>query len=528
MTIAGSGISVGWIVRLVAAILIALAFVGMLAISELQVHQELRVIAPPRVLRGESLPVRALLFDDLQAIGGPRLVAKRVQAVLLDQEGHEVAHMQLHAGLSDTIEGNLSVPTRAPEQLTLSVRASVDDAHVLRVDLPVHLVSRPGATHPPPPRPLRGLQQLSMGSIAVQTMGADAGVASGLEASFSLAVGGGACVPELPCELLAFGRRPIERIQFHGHASAELTAHEEHMMPWPISQAKVTPHGPEALIELDATASSQASAKELPLGRTSTRLRRRVRLPMELGGQRLWSSTRLVSKQSPLQLRLLGNEASACIVDVYATDRWVHTATVAHCEAPFTLPSSLPAGAVRLQIRRDPFSSDKAAVVVVHVQDPKSVDPLADLANAANLYALGDELLQQVIKDVHNRGNTWELAERTRVATLLAVVQETGIFALPSSIGSIASSQAKNSAKKRELRTYAMAALLVACLSLLLSIGHSSAMASEEADEVMRLSGQDEGARRRGRARRGFRLLAALISLLLGFLAMVAYVLVRF
>ena len=80
-------LNIVWIVRGTSAVVIALAFTGVLGVAGMSVNQELRVIAPSQLARGESFPVRALLFDGLSAIQGPQLVDGDLHAALVDVGG---------------------------------------------------------------------------------------------------------------------------------------------------------------------------------------------------------------------------------------------------------------------------------------------------------------------------------------------------------------------------------------------------------------------------------------------------------
>jgi hypothetical protein len=198
---------------------------------------------------------------------------------------------------------------------------------------------------------------------------------------------GGVCVPEAPCELLVHVGEPAASAQLLEAAS--VTPDAASARPGPATAGvlalRLVAHGPEAVTELVVTREGRSVASVA------------LRLPLALGALRATVPLGLHDARARTRVTLSGAEAG-CIVDAYRDGRLWHTSTVRDCARGVGLPILPAAGLTRLQVRRDPFDSEHAAVLSLYGRraDEPADAALATLAEAALRVDPTDELARSL------------------------------------------------------------------------------------------------------------------------------------
>lgn len=352
----------------VAGLVCALSVGVWLWAGHLSARYDVRLVAPQAAVGGTTLPLRVLVFGELQRVEGPSLVPVLTRATLQQGPDQQLAHQVLTPGLGNTLEGVLQIPEGAAGVVELRIDVG-DDADELavsqRVALPLGLQfaqSEPVARGLPPLRRLiHGPPQLE-GDPPPAGHGSS-GEAAGGPLPLWLSVAGGACVPEQPCELFVASSNRAQHLSLKGSPAVELGARRFFKGPLRILRQEITVHGPEAAVQIQAVSVAER-------GWT-----RRVQLPVDLSAL-AWAP------REPGAWVMANGAGGPCIVDGWQHGRWIGTGTLPDC-GTVRVPFRVPSGLLRLQIRQDPFASQGAAVRVV----PWGI---ADRAVAGQLWAAAE------------------------------------------------------------------------------------------------------------------------------------------
>lgn len=489
------------VVRIVAPATAALVLVAFLGTGAREPRHDLHLIAPRAARAGEALPIRAHVYAGLQRLEGPALATPEVRVEL--RVGAEiVASTMLAPAFAQTLEGSLPVPAGIAGQATLLARAGVDGEPAV-VERPLAVTHEPPPPEPLVPRPLRALQSLAAGPVR-PSAGATA------PALFDVRVRGGACVPELPCEIVVHVGEPAAAIAVESTASVSASGGAAPSAETAgVVALEVTTHGPEAQLVLEARRANVVVAT------------RAVRLPNALGAARLANVPAvLASPASPMPL-LLGAEGG-CIVDGFRDDRWRHTASLADCAHGAALPfAPLAPGRWRLQARTDPFSADAAAARAFYVRAPgeSDADVLRALARAAIALDANDALARAVQADADAFTDALEA-----VAGALLAPLEADLHAQPTATSSLPAANARLAHERARLRTLTLAALALAALALGLLVASRGVRAAGEASRIMSEAGSLHPP---SRAIGVMRAVAAGVSLVIVFAAIAVYLMAR-
>jgi hypothetical protein len=483
------------------ALLAGFALVLVIGGDAIELDDDLQVIAPEQAAPGDRLPVRALIYTRLQAIDGPTLHAQAVDVWIETITGRELSRTRLlpaRAGSAD-VEGMLPLPTDRGE-LRLLARTRVGD-RALRVSRP--LVLRADAlVRTPEGRPLRALQQYAPGALI-----SEAGELA--PSALELRVSGGACAPEQTCRAFAFVAEAGLALHIEPNSAITPLAHGDAISTAAgVVALEFVTHGPEAELWLSALRNGRLVA------------RRALRLPIALASARLDTSALSLVEASTFRLRLQGADADGCIVDDFVAGRWVRTGSLAHCDRASGLPFALPLGLSRLQVRRDAFSAQTAAVAAVYLRAPgESADhELEVLTSAAAQIAPDDVLLRSIARRPASQPDA-------ALSGYLAAILEMGIFAPPPSATAHVELRQQLQARQDRLLTLSLAALGLAALALVLSLGPLGVRAGLRASRLV--SQGDPRASRRLRLRSFLVVFASVCSLVLVFIVIGLYVLLR-
>jgi hypothetical protein len=498
-----------------AAVLAAFALALVTFAHPRDAEHDLQLIVAEAAPAGELLPMRALLYTGLRALDGPRLLAHEVHVRLRDSGGRTLSETRLRpsrTGRSD-LEGALRVPEAARGRLTIAAETAVEGER-LALTAPLAIAERPGLV--PEGRALRVLQQFSAGPIQPEPGASDAAAAGGgppdrLEAR----VAGGACVPEEQCGLFVHVGEPAAAIWVEGNST--LTPSVASARPsgetGGIVELSVVTHGPEAQLWLRVERAGRPVA------------RRSVRLPVALGAVRLRASALRFQAPASPRLGVFGGEGG-CIVDAFRDEAWVRSGSSPRCtpeiDAPF---ATLSSGTYRLQARRDPFSADSAGVALVRVLAPDETAEatLRELATRVAALEPRDAFAREVLA---GRMPDSDGAEAAALGYLAAAL-ESGVIAQPRARSDYSGERARLSAERKKLRVLSIAALALGALALALAVGQSGLRASGRADLLLMAAGQPELSRRRARMRAGWTVALSVLSLVLVFVVIGAYVLAR-
>lgn len=471
--------------------------------DRVRIDHDLRVVAPEAARPGEPLPVRAFLYGGLDAVEGARLVAGELVASLHTGPGAPaIDEIALVQGLSGSYEGQLRVPADVGEgKLRLRVRAGVGE-HRMVAERAVKVGSRVAAPAVLP-RSLRALQQLSPGPVR-QLGDAPA------PAALTPVVAGGACVPELPCRLYVHVGSPAAAVSLR--AGGDVSPGE----PEPVHETAgavglpLTTHGPEA------TARLLSQRAEAPVAQ------RPVRLPLALGSEALSLRGALPPVAGQAAALQISGEGP-CIVDAYRDGRWVDTRSYADCSGEL-VSLRLSTGTWRLQVRRDPFSADSAAVVSFPVLAAGATPAalLSAAATAAAAAAPEDALAAQVRADPDAF-----VSEFGPTLGYLRALLEAGLRPLPAAVSGYDAALWRY-AKRREragLLTVVALALSGLCLGLL--VARRGLAASAQARGIMAQAGDTPDENRRRGLLLTLRVLAVMLAILLAFVVIALYVVAR-
>jgi hypothetical protein len=451
----------------------------------------------------EDLPMRALLYENLRSVEGPRLSARTLDVQLEDRSGAVQARGRLapaRAGYAD-VEGSLHIPGRSGDY---RLRASTQ-MDTVRVEVERPLKIGDAARYAVQGRPLRALQQFSEGPLQPEPGAIAPDV-------LRVRIAGGMCVPEEECRIFVHVGTPAANVWIEGNSTVTpQAAAAPDSDPSPGVRAfSIVTHGPEAQLWLRASRGGVQVAH------------RSVRLPVALGASALRLRAAVVAAGQPLSVELLGGEGG-CIVDVFRDGHWVRTASAPSCAQPQPI-AALPAGVYRVQSRRDPFASATAGVAVAYVLAPAQTK---------------GEALRELARRVAELDPTDRFAKSMLIADesslqldaagfgYLAAPLESGVIELPLAVSGYAATLDKLAHAQAQLRWLSILALVLGAISLALALGRSGLRAAARADAILLEAGHSGPVRRRARARSMLSLALSVLSLMLVFVVLGAYVVAR-
>jgi hypothetical protein len=326
-------------------------------------------------------------------------------------------------------------------------------------------------------------------------------------------VQGGACVPERTCSVFVHVGEPAAAVR--AIAAASLTPDARSAQPSAVTSAvvrlRVVTHGPEAELQI---AAERAGAL------VGTRA---FRLPVALGASALHELPGLLTTASAPRIALQ-DEEPGCIVDGFHERHWSRTGALAACRGERLPFAALAPGLWRLQVRRDPFAVDSAAVASVYVQraGERAADVLARLARAAREQDPEDALARAVVAQPDAFA-----AELADTASYLLALLDAGLIALPEPVSSYPRARALLIAERERVRGFALFALALCGLTIGLLVAQRGLRAATQAGELMAEAGETPEQIGRQRLRMTLRVLATVSSLMLAFAAIAAYVIAR-
>lgn len=359
---------------------------------------DLMLVAPDYALPGSSLPLRALAVAGVAEQAGPtEPLSRPIQVVLKNASGQRLGEATLVAGAADTFEGELAIPADARGALTLvATTRRLHDSDLVRVERIVHVEAnapasaRVGRLATPAQRWRPETVELVADAVA--------------PADLDLRALGGACVPELPCELRLWVGEPAAQVAVEASSGLVVQAAAPTIVTAGIVPLTVTVRGAEAVAPVVAQRDDVVVA------------RRRVRLPILMAGHALrlpQGSLAIAPAQPELEVASL-DDARHFVVDAYLDDHWLHTASLdLDADGKGRLPFALGPGVWRLSVHADPFSTLHSAGRVLLVLAP-GADAMAELRRAAartDLAAGTDPLGNLLVSGQPPPGSPAQLAE---------------------------------------------------------------------------------------------------------------------
>ncbi|MEC7518788.1 MAG: hypothetical protein VYE22_02930 [Myxococcota bacterium] len=471
-----------WGIRLAVPLAVLAVVLAVFFGERMSIDHELQVRAPREVAAGAALPVQTLLVGDLEALDGPHLYAAPAQ-VRLVQGGEAIAEATLEPAPGGGAAGTLDVPADASGALALVAVGFVDGEAVASATRAVRVTPRPA------PASVLGrlagdLQLLAPGPI---TPAGDAAPPWPLE----VRVVGGACVPEARCEILVHVGEPAARVRFALSQSATVEPGPELETAGLVSLAARV-HGPEAHVVLEAYRGDALVAT------------REVQLPVALATPALALDARLAPRPE-LTVQTLGDRPGL-FVDAYRDGIWTHTAGRPIEEGAFPLPYALDDGLWRLQVRTDPFSSERAAIRYVAVG---SLDEALAAIDAAG----GDRRAP-------------EGPDALRLAWAAASL-EVGVHPLPAPTSGMDADLARVEGRQRTLRLAALLAMALGLIVAVIVFMRRGIDAALEAQRVMDETGDPELSSARHRRRTLLSALLIVVTVLLAFVGAAALIVAR-
>ena len=465
------------------------------------VEHDLHLVAPLRAESGERIPVRALLYAGLRRPQGPHLQPAALTVSWVGEGGQPV---RLQEGFRQTMEGSIQVPVDARGVLHLQAVAQVGEARA-SAEREVQI----GATEPrvPQPRELGALSRLAHGPVSAHDP------SSPPPDRLQLRVAGGACVPEHPCILYVHVGEPAASVHLEPTPSVTPSLSASHATSSVVRLSVIT-HGPEALLSLVARRDGRDVA------------RRRVRLPVALGMAAARPSDKpRILHGSQLAIGRPRDEPGGCIADLFAGGRWRGSQTLPACRGAESVELGELRGLLRLQLRTDPFGAASATVRTLYRRSPgeKDAEVLGALAQHARARDPADVLARTVASDAAGVSPLDAAAVR---GYLMALLDE-GLLHPPRSVSGHPAAMAALEARRDRVRGMALWVLSLCGLLLILLLSLRGLRASAEAGEIMEAAGEQPAALGRQRLRRGLRLAAMAVSLLLAFTAIAMYVIAR-
>jgi hypothetical protein len=484
----------------------ALTLVALLIGRDHEVDSDLHVIAPEQAQRGQALPVRAHLYAHLHRPEGAELVTAPLTIAL--RAGNRVlARGRLGASYAGTLDGALKLPPDFVGRAVLAAEA-LHEGRAVRSERVLDVTASAPAGQALHARPLRPLQRFAPGAVQRQ------GEAAEVPASLGARIEGGACVPERRCTVLVHVGEPAASARVLATSAVEPDARSA--APSNVTSGvvalRIVTHGPEAELQIAIEREGAQIAA------------RAFRLAVALGASALDEVPRIVPAPA-LPKVALQDEERGCIVDAFLERRWLRTGGLADCRTGESLPfAPLEAGLWRIQLRRDPFSAESAAVTTLYVRAAGEPDAavLARLARAAHERE-PDDLLVQAVRE---QPEAYVTAFSETARYLLAAL-DSGLLVLPEPSSGLPRALARLSASRARVRKLALFALALCALTLGLLVAQRGLHAATEASRLMAQAGEEPRRLDRQRLRMMLRVLATVSSLLLAFAAIAAYVIAR-
>ncbi len=316
------------------------------------VGRDLQLTAEAFARPGETLAVRALLLERLEAPEGPALLLAEVRLSLLDEQDRVVAHTTLSPQpLTQSMEGEITIPATLQGRASLEAVVEVD-GEVARCVRPLEVADK-APTLKAHPRWASPLQSFAAGAVRAVPGAVP-------PQPFLPRISGGVCIPEVPCSLLVWVGEPKSAVR--ARASSQVTvleAPQPNLETEGLVQFELVVHGLEAQLTLDAYRAGERVAE------------RSLRLPVGLGEVGVFVGAPVLEPEAALPVSLsLPPGRSAAIVDVFVRERFRASRSVAQPAPSSTLelnPAWFPPGEItRVQARVDRFAGEGEGARLVY------------------------------------------------------------------------------------------------------------------------------------------------------------------
>lgn len=490
------------VLQLIVPAAVAIAMVSVLTGERARVDCDLQLQTNDEVRPGSTLPVRGLFYTGLQAIEGPRLSPTDATVEIVDAAGQPALRRAASHGLGGTVEATLPIDAawRGPFKARLSVREG--DSTVV-AERSFTVTASPAAAVAQP-RPLRPLQQLSAGPLRRE---GQATAPSALD----LQVIGGACAPELPCELLVHVGEPAAAIGVETYGAVEVVTAPPSTASPDIVRFTVKTHGPEAELRLVATIDGQPVA------------RRSFRLPIAQAMLPLETASVVAHDHGSIALRRASGEAP-CIVDLFHDDEWTRSVSFARCDR-MVIDGPLAPGLWRVQTRDDAFGGDAAAtrLIVVRAKGESDAALLTVLARHVTTLHPDDLMARRLLE----RSSTIAARDPQAYATWLLAGLEDQLVALPTPVSSYPLALNALEQKRGRLRMFCLVALLLSAVAAVSLVARRGLHASARARDIMEDAGDPDAHSQARRTRMTLTVIASAASIAVAFLAIALYVIAR-
>lgn len=480
---------------------IAITLVSALVGQGARVDCDLQLITPTQARSGALLPVRALFYTGLQSIEGPRLSPTRALVEVIDSAQQRVISKPMTLGLGNTLEATLQLPASLRGPTRVRVTAGEGDAQVVveRACTVNDAAPMAAAT----PRPLRPLQQFSAGPVRREREGV-------LPAALDVQMIGGACAPELPCEVLIHVGDPAAVITVEPYAALDLITAPKAQASPDVVRAVVRMHGPEAELRLAASIAGEVVA------------RRWFRLAVAQAMLPIATAS-VVTRQQPVMLTRDSGDAP-CIIDAFHEERWVLTQSFEHCDR-VSLPDLKAVGLWRVQTRDDAFGGDAGAVRLIYVRDQGDSD--AAILKAIAGHVVGQQRDDLMGHRILERADTFAERDFAGYSAWLLSIMEDRLIALPQAVSSYPAALEALAQKRSRLRTYCLVALLLSAIAAVSLVARRGLRASARARDIMGDAGDPDAHSRARSLRMTLTVIASASALAIAFLAIAIYVIAR-
>lgn len=440
---------------------------ALLAIEQIQVTHEVLIWAPEHVRLGDPIPMRALVFSDLQGDAGGTLVQPEVHVRLLDH-GALQAEGILTPSAFESVAGALHCDVCEGE-ITLQAEVHQGDVLLARTQRTIHFEAK---VPPPPPnaRIANALQLLRIES--------DARV-DALLPELDVRAVGGVCVAESACQVLLLGVPGDVRL-----TECENVELRGQRLEGAIRALDVVIHGPEAHCVVQTEVEFPGAG--LPVSDVVPATLRPLlsfglQLPLALATARLdvasQNQTLVFSAEPPIG-------RTDVIVDIYLQERWMETRALHAGETSrFEVPEP---GIYRLQARADVMSSERAYMRLI------------DTA----------------------RTPTEQAAQRWMFAQ-----QENDLVAVGTPISGFATDEAALASRRRWMRIVTALGVLAAFILMLASVVRQGIASEAEARSVLLASGVEDADDDQARSRSRWTVLAYVSAIALAVLMGTAFLL---
>ncbi len=494
-----------WFLRVLQLIVpsaVAIAMVSVLTGERARVDCDLQLQSNDEVRPGATLPVRGLFYTGLQSIEGPRLSATDATVEIVDSADQLVTRRATRRGLGGSVEA--TVPIDRAWRGPFKVRLSVRDGESIVVAERSFLVTDDPAPATAQPRPLRALQQFAAGPLRRE---GDAIAPSALDVQ----VIGGACAPELPCEILAHIGEPAATIAVETYGGLELVAAPPSTPSVDIVRLTVKTHGPEAELRLVATVDGHTAA------------RRTFRLPIAQAMLPLVTPSVVAHDHMSITVLRAGGDAP-CIVDLFHDDRWVRSVTFERCDR-MVIDDTLAAGLWRIQTRDDAFGGDAAAtrLIAVRAAGQSDLSMASTLARRVATSHPDDLMARRLIE----RAATLAVRDPQAYASWMLARLEDQLVTLPQAVSSYPLALNALEKKRARLRMFCLVALLLSAVAAVSLVARRGLHASARARDIMEDAGDPDAHSRARRARMTLTVVASAASIGVAFVAIALYVIAR-